>query len=131
MKIDTYHVRYPICGIYIFQSLQLQFLPFQHLIWLLKIVSVLACLIIFGKVDQSLFPRKDIFSIPYVAVCTFGSCVSLLCLRSYLVLRSAKISFMKGGLKPDLVLYISVKSNRRFFTWIHACSCRYHICGFL
>ena len=48
------------------QSLQLQFSPFQHLIWLLKIESVLACLIIFGKVDQSLFPRKDIVSILYV-----------------------------------------------------------------
>ena len=35
--------------------------------------NMLACLIIFGKVDQSLFPRKDIVSIPYVVVCTFGS----------------------------------------------------------
>ena len=38
-------------------------LPFRHLIWLLKIESVFACLIIFGKFDQSLFPRKDIVSI--------------------------------------------------------------------
>ena len=82
MKIDTYHVRYPSCGIYILQSLQLQFSPFQHLIWLLKIGSVLASLITFGRVDQSLFPRKDIVSIPYVVVCTFGSCESLPCLRS-------------------------------------------------
>ena len=48
---------------YIVQSLQLQFSSFQHFIWLLKIESVLACLIIFGKVDQSLFPKKDIVSI--------------------------------------------------------------------
>ena len=41
-----------------------------------KIESVLACLIIFGKVDQSLFTRKVIVSIPYVVVCTFGSCES-------------------------------------------------------
>ena len=67
--------------IYILQSLQLQFSPFQHLIWLLKIESVLACLIMFGKVDQSLFPRKDIVSIPYAVVCTFGSCESLPCLK--------------------------------------------------
>ena len=38
---------------------------------------MLACLIIFGIVDRSLFPRKDIVSIPYVVVCTFGSCESL------------------------------------------------------
>ena len=43
---------------YILRSLQLQFSPFQRLIWLLKIESVLACLIIFGKVDLSLFPWK-------------------------------------------------------------------------
>ena len=51
------------------------------LIWFLKIESVVACLNIFGKVDQSLFPRKDIVSIPYVFVCTFGSYESLPCLR--------------------------------------------------
>ena len=68
--------------VYILQSLQLQFSHFQHLIWHLKIESVLACLIIFGKVDQSLFPRKVIVSIPYVVVCTFGSCDSLPSLRS-------------------------------------------------
>ena len=34
-------------------------------------------LIIFGKVDQSLLPRKDVVSTPDVAVCTFGSCESL------------------------------------------------------
>ena len=62
MKIDTYHVRYPACGIYVLQSLQLQFSPFLHVIWFLKTGSVLACLTIFGKVDQSLFPRKDIVS---------------------------------------------------------------------
>ena len=67
--------------VYVLQSLQLQFSPFQHLIWFLKIGSVLACLTIFGKVDQSLFARKDIVSIPYVVVCTFGSCESLPCLR--------------------------------------------------
>ena len=66
---------------YIFCSLQLKFSLFQHLIWLLKIESVLACFIIFGKVDQSLFLRKDIVSIPYVVICTFGSCESLLCLK--------------------------------------------------
>ena len=65
IKIATYHVRCPTCGLYILQSLQLQFSPLQRLKWLLKIESVLACLIIFGKVDQSLFPRKDIVSIPY------------------------------------------------------------------
>ena len=31
---------------------------------------VLACLTVFGRVDQSLFPRKDLVSIPYVVVCT-------------------------------------------------------------
>ena len=67
--------------IYFLQSVQLQFSPFQHLIWLLKIESVLACLIIFSKVDQSLFARKDIVSILYVVACTFGSCESLLCLK--------------------------------------------------
>ena len=30
---------------------------------------MLACLIIFGNVDQSLFPRKDIAPIPFVGVC--------------------------------------------------------------
>ena len=50
IKIDTHHVRYPTCGIYVLQSLQLQFSPVQHLIWFLKIGSVLACLTIFGKV---------------------------------------------------------------------------------
>ena len=53
---------------------------FQNLILFLKIGGVLACLTLFGKVYQSLLPRKDIVSIPYVAVCTFGSCESLPCL---------------------------------------------------
>ena len=43
MKIDTYHASYATCGIYVLQILQLQF---QHLIWLLKIGSVLAGLTI-------------------------------------------------------------------------------------
>ena len=30
IKIDTYHVMYPTCGIYILQSLHLQFSSFQH-----------------------------------------------------------------------------------------------------
>ena len=83
IKIDTYHVRYSTYGTYILHILQLQFSPFQHLMWLLKMGSVLAYLIIFGKVDQSLFPREDIVSIPrndvvsipYAFVCTFGSCM--------------------------------------------------------
>ena len=70
--------------------------------------------VIFGKVGQSLFPRKDIVSIPYVVVCTFGSCVSLPCLKLTQVFRSAKISFMKGGLKPDFVLrfFASIDPNK-------------------
>ena len=51
---------------YFAKSTVAEFSNFQHLIWLLKIEGVLTCLIIFGKVDQSLFPRKDIVSIPYV-----------------------------------------------------------------
>ena len=35
-----------------------------------------ACLIIFGKVDQRLFPWKDIVSIPYVVVCTLEAVCS-------------------------------------------------------
>ena len=64
------------------QSLQLQFSPFQHLLWVLKIGNALACLIIFDKVHQSLFPRKDIVSVPNDVVCTFGSCASLPCLKA-------------------------------------------------
>ena len=46
---------------------------------------MLACLNIFGKVDQSLFPREDIASVPYVVVCTFGSCESLSFVTSILL----------------------------------------------
>ena len=48
----------------------------------LDVGSVLACLTIFGKVDQSLFPRKDVVSIPHVVVCKFWKLLlSLPCLR--------------------------------------------------
>ena len=62
---------------YVLHILQLQFSPVQYLIRFLKIESVLACFTAFGKVDQSLFPRKDIVSIPKAVVCTFGSCESV------------------------------------------------------
>ena len=57
---------------------------------------MLACLIIFGKVEQSLFPRKDVVSIPYVVVCTSGSYKSLPCLRSLALTLIVNSNFLVG-----------------------------------
>ena len=89
---DTQPAVYMFCII----TCSCSFSPFQRLIMFLKIGSVFACFIAFGKVDQNLFPRKDIVAIPKVVVCAFGSCESLLGQTLFCKLPQATVDSFRG-----------------------------------
>ena len=90
----------------------------QLLIFLLNIAADEALFIKSGILVHKRLPRNVIESMPNIMLFAAGICNKSFVLRSYLVSFLTKHSSMNDGLVELSVLYISIISTRKFWTWI-------------
>ena len=97
--------------------MQLQVAGFPPLMCFLKSSILPMFLILFGTVFHIRLPLKQSACIPYLEALVSGNFNYCLLWRSYRVFFKSKKSFMTGGLKLFINLYISINNVWMLLSW--------------